>query len=169
VRAPKSFYPDEFDAFPAAFRQALTKYLGQGGRLFLSGSYIGTELFARNPVDSTRIRFATDVLKYSWRTNHAARTGGLIAVDSTFKSFVSQTQFNTAYHPKIYQAEAPDGIEPADQRAMTLWRYQENNISAAVGFREEYGVVAFGFPFETILSQKDRNKMMQAIFRFLGL
>ena len=114
------------------------------------------------------IKFAQNTLKYFWRTNHAARTGEIFASDSLFQSILPNSEFNTQYHPDIYIVEAPDAIEPYDSQGKTLYRYSENNISAAVGYRGEYGVVVLGFPFETILKEKDRNRMMKGILEYLG-
>ncbi len=166
--APKSIYPREFVAFPIELRNAIEQYCNQGGKLFISGAYVGTDLYVKSPVDSSAIKFATNTLKYFWRTDHAATTGGITSIDSIFKSIIPDLEFNTNYHPDIYTVEAPDAIEPSTPQARTLLRYSENNISAAVGYRGEYGVVVLGFPFETIIDENDRNRMMQAVLEYLN-
>jgi hypothetical protein len=50
---------------------------------------------------------------------------------------------------------------------MTLLRYAENNMSAGVAYRGEYGVVTFGFPFETITRAEDRDLLMNSILNYL--
>jgi len=165
--APKPFYHDEFTAFPLKLRNEIERYCNQGGNILISGAYVGTDLFPKSPIDSSAIKFATNTLKYFWRTNHAAVSGDIFAVDSTFKEILPNSEFNTQYHPDIYIVEAPDAIEPAHPQARTLFRYKENNISAAVGYRGEYSLVVLGFPFETIINEKDRNQMMQAILKYI--
>jgi hypothetical protein len=166
--APKPFYPNEFITFPPELRNEIERYCNQGGNVFISGAYVGTDLFEKTPVDSSSIKFAQNTLKYFWRTNHAAHTGQIFAVDSLFQSLLPNSEFNTQYHPDIYMVEAPDAIEPYDRQGKTLFRYFENNISAAVGYRGDYGVVVLGFPFETIIKEEDRNRMMKGILKYLG-
>jgi hypothetical protein len=48
-----------------------------------------------------------------------------------------------------------------------LMRYNENEFSAVIGFNVSYGVVAMGFPFETITDEKSRAKLMGAILDYL--
>lgn len=163
---PKDYLPGEFEAFPAALRQQLADYCQSGGNLFVSGAYIATDPFVYADDDSLSIRFVENSLKYRWRTNYAAKTGGVWSVDSTFMDFGKSFQFNTDLGPLIYAAEAPDALEPADSTAVTILRYGENNKSAAVGYRGKHRVVAFGFPFETILSDSDRDFVMQAVLDY---
>ena len=66
----------------------------------------------------------------------------------------------------IYAVESPDGIEPSDASASTIFRYSENNVSAGVAYRDDYGVVTLGFPFETVVDQNARNNLMNQILLF---
>ena len=65
----------------------------------------------------------------------------------------------------IYNAEAPDALKPVNG-GQTLLRYNENYYSAATGYKGNYSVVAFGFPFETIKNNNDRNTIMKAILNY---
>jgi hypothetical protein len=156
----------QFKTFPIQFQEELRRYCASGGNLFISGAYIASDLFEKNDADSNDIRFAQDVLKYKWRTNHAARRGGIIPVDDIFSNVLDGFQFNTEYNSEVYAAEAPDGIEAIHGISSTILRYSENNISAAVAYQGDYNAVIFGFPFETILEQQNRDKVMQAIFNY---
>ena len=102
------------------------------------------------------------------RTDHAVRNGDVFSSDSLFASVIDNFQFNTAYRPEIYSVEAPDAIEPADSTGWTVLRYKENNMSAAIAASADYKVVVFGFPFETILEESNRIRVMQAVFKFFG-
>jgi len=113
------------------------------------------------------INFVQNNLKYKWRTDHAVKTGGVYSVDSLFMPFGNSFEFNTQLNPSLYAAESPDAIEPVDTTAVTILRYRENNTSAAVGFKGDYSVVAFGFPIETIPDQGKRNEVMQAVLNYL--
>ena len=72
--------------------------------------------------------------------------------------------------------ESPDAIRPTGTGASTIMRYDENGLSAGVAFDRafntnqgtgSYRSVAMGFPFETIESQKSRNRLMADILHFL--
>jgi carbamoylphosphate synthase large subunit len=84
----------------------------------------------------------------------------IAGVDETFL-------FNTDFSPDIYTVEGADALEPADSSAITLLRYAENNMSAGVAYRGEYGVVAIGFPFETISRAEDRDLLMSKLLNYL--
>ena len=167
TKSPKSFFPDQFETFPIELRSRITGYCRAGGRLFISGAYVGTDLCARTPVDSQAIKFAQDTLKLFWRTNHAATKGEFYSVNAQFLDPQLKGRFCAHLNPDIYMVEAPDGIEPADTTATSLLRYRENNISAAIGYKGQYRLVIFGFPFETILSLEQRREIMQAVLTYL--
>jgi len=165
-RRPKDADKIEFQAFPDAMQKRISSYCKSGGNLFISGAYVGTDIFQTAPIDSMDIKFARETLKYFHRTNHAIVNGDVIVSHPTFGSTISGFKFNTSYNPKIYTVEAPDAIEPADSLAHTIFRYKENNMSAAVAYDGDYKVIVFGFPFETILDSESRIQTIKAIFKF---
>lgn len=157
-----------YETFPDTLQIKLTAFCENGGSLFVSGAHIGSDLFETTQVDTTDIQFAREILHFRFRTHHASVDGHVHATDSLFKSVLPAFIFNTDYHPDIYAAEAVDGIEPASKvGSRVVLRYSENNISAGVTFAGSYKVVAFGFPFETISAIEDRQKVMQAVLRYL--
>jgi len=166
TRRPKNIDKIEFKTFPDSLRKRISSYCNSGGNLFISGAYVGTDIFQTTPIDSMEIKFARETLKYFHRTNHAVVNGDVIVTNAKFGSTITDFQFNTSYHPNIYTVEAPDAIEPSDSLAYTIFRYKENNMSAAVAYDGEYKVVVFGFPFETILNEESRNRTMRAVFDF---
>ncbi|MFO7841117.1 MAG: hypothetical protein R6V48_03020, partial [Fidelibacterota bacterium] len=153
-----------FGVFPENFARAVERYCDQGGNVFLSGAYIATDLHG----DSTKTKFAENVLKYMWRTDHAARTGNTYTVNEPLFGGEKAVTFVTDYHPELYGAENPDGIEPAkDSGALTVMRYKENNISAAVAYNGNgYNTFILGFPFECIDEENSRDMLMKYILEF---
>jgi hypothetical protein len=147
-------------------QKRIVSFCKSGGNLLITGAYVGTDIFKTAPIDSTDIKFAREILKYFHRTNHAVINGDIFVTDSSFSSSIDEFQFNTSYHPDIYTVEAPDAIEPADSMAYTIFRYKENNMSAAIAYNGPYKVVIFGFPFETILTEQSRSKTIAAVFDF---
>ena len=135
-----------------------------GGNFFVSGAYLGTDLLD----DTSKVSFAKRVLKYKWRTDHAAKGGYVYANNERLFGEDKNYTFVTDFHPDIYGAENPDGIEPADEsNAITVLRYSENNVSAGVAWNgDSYNTVVLGFPFECIISENERNAMMKRILDF---
>ena len=75
-------------------------------------------------------------------------------------------EFNTSLNEDIYSVEAPDAIG-AVNGSKTLLRYSENRFSAGIGYKNQYGIIAFGFPFETIISEGSRTQLMRSILTYL--
>ncbi len=168
VPGPKDFSPRDFRTFPKAFQEKIRSYTQSGGNLFLSGAYIGFDLFD-NGNDSLDMQFGEEVLKYRFRTDHAVKTGKLSIIPQDLFQFETTQvlEFNTSYHPSLYKVESPDAIEPASPEALTILRYAENNTSAAIAASGASNIVAFGFPFESILSETSRNEVMASVLSFL--
>jgi len=162
---PKNVKTVWFKTFPDSLQKKITEYCRTGGSIFISGANVGSDMFETNPLDSSDMRFSSDILHYRFRTDKASLLGVVHATDSLFKSVIPFFKFNTDFKKNIYRAEAVDGVEPSTRSdTRVLLRYSENNISAAVGFTGSYKVVVFGFPFETIEDSKVRSMVMQAIF-----
>ncbi len=164
--APKYKNKIDFEVFPGALREKITNYLNNGGKIFLSGSYIGTDLYSET--DSIGIRFANEVLKFKLKTGHAVKIGNVFSVNNNFLTLKSTFEFNTTFNDSIYKVEAPDELGSV-KGSEVLLRYSENNFSAAVGYKEKYGVVSFGFPFETIMGEKQRNMLMKSVLNYLDI
>jgi len=154
----------EFKIYTPEFRSKISEIAKTGGRIFLSGAYIGSEIGENK--DSIVAGFAKDILHFAWRTGHASKGGAVYATDHADKWFHGKWNFNTIYDPEIYTVEAPDGIEPVGKNAITAFRYGENSVSAGVVFNGKYKVVSLGFPFETIIDNGERDLLMQQIIRF---
>lgn len=155
---PKNDSVAHFTLFSDELLKNLQSYLNKGGNLLITGAHIGSDV-KLNRQDS----LTGAILKYKWRTNHASRLGKTYFTDTLFSSQLAGLQFNTAYHPLIYKTESPDAIEPYNNSSRTIMRYAENNMSAGVLYSENYKVAAFGFPFETILLQNERDAFMKLI------
>ena len=168
VPGPQKFSPRDFRTFPKAFQEKITSYTQSGGNLFLSGAYIGYDLFD-NGNDSLDMQFAEEVLKYRFRTDHAVRTGKLSVIPQDLFQFetTQMLEFNTRFHHSQYKVESADAIEPSAPEALTIMRYAENNTSAAIAASGDSKIVAFGFPFESILSKSSRDEVMASVLKFL--
>ncbi len=153
----------EFRVFTPPMIRSLTHYLNTGGNLFVSGSYIGTDM-AENG-DTAAIHFAYDRLHYTWVTNHATRVGKVTAVQGAYGLFPDELKFNMEWGKPIYRAEAPDAIDIAGNKAFRLFRYESGNAVAGIAYHGNYKSVALGFPFETI-SEEQQVPFMKSLMEF---
>ena len=160
--------PLKFKTFSQPMQQAITAYCQQGGSLFVSGSYVGTDLWNNRLTqpDKADQKFATEVLKYQWRVNQAAAEGRVKSVASPFGKPNGDYSFHNELNADCYVVEAPDAIEPASPDACTFMRYSENNLSAGVAYKGTYKTCVLGFPFETLRTAEERNRLMEAILTF---
>lgn len=156
----------DFKIFTPGIRRKLKQIADQGGNIFISGAYIGSDHIITG--DTVTRNFTEDVLHYKWRTNHAVHGGEVYSTDYSKAYFNGKWNFNTGYHPEIYTVEAPDAIEPSGIGAICSFRYRENNSSAGVSFKGTYRTVVLGFPFEAIPEQNQRNALMKQIIGFLN-
>ncbi len=144
----------QFKTFPLKFQNAIKKYTETGGNLFISGAYVGTDLFSKK--DTIDIKFATQVLKYYWEAGYASVDGEVQSISDSILVKNANLKFNTQLNDSIYAVEAPDAILPVKE-SKTIFRYSENNFSAGTAYKDKYGVVVLGFPFETILNENTRG------------
>jgi len=154
----------DFQAFPTKLKEKISSYLNAGGNLFLSGSYIGSDLYS----DEDGITFANNILKYHFKTTHASKTGRLHSVNKKFSDDKIKIAYNSEFNDRIYKVEAPDEITPV-QGSEVLLRFSENEFSSMIGYKNKYGVVAFTVPFETIKTEQERNKLMGLILNYLSI
>jgi hypothetical protein len=154
-------------AFPEKLKAKIKSFLDSGGNLFVSGAYVGSDVVGNKDSTLNDIKFAREVLKIDWQTNHAAITGKIYFVDSLFIQSKEVFDFNTEYRPDLYAVEFPDAIDPV-KGAKTILRYAENRFSAGTAYLgNDYSVIVFGFPFETIVDEGLRNRVMKAVLRML--
>jgi hypothetical protein len=154
----------DFRIYTPEFMAKMKEVAGNGINIIMSGAYVGTGLIAEESKEA--VGFAAEVLHFKWRTGHASTKG---IVNGTASSFGGSFCFNTVADAGIYAVEAPDGIEPADKLSETVFRYGDSNISAAVAYRQSYGVVTLGFPVETVVGSDDRDRLMRQILDYFGL
>jgi len=155
----------DFRIYTPEFMDRIRLVTQAGASIFMSGAYVGSDQFS--PGDSAVIEFAKQTLHFLPRTGHAVKSGEVYATDYIKPELTGKYTFNTLYSPLIYQVEAPDAIEPAGKGAVCSFRYAENNASAGVAFKGDYNTLILGFPFETILSEKQRELLMKQILDFL--
>ena len=158
-----------FKIFPQKLQSKITNYCSQGGDLFISGAYLGSDMFATPKDSSGDTKFARNVLKYELVTDHAARQGEMFAADTGFFGSSFEFKYNSEFARNIYRVEAPDAIAPANiDSAATILRFRENHFSAGIAYDgNDYDAVLMSIPFETILEEKERFLIMKSVLNFL--
>lgn len=146
----------EYKSFPAELQKALTSYCERGGRLFVSGAYIASDM-SHNEQDRAFIR---NVLKFDY--------AGCVADTTENKIFGSNLTFDVsrAANEKCYAVTRPDILAPVGN-AFIAFVFDKSRESAGVAFADNYRVLATSFPFETIFSEGLRAELMGAVMRFL--
>jgi hypothetical protein len=155
----------DFQIYSSEFIRSIEKMEAAGLPLFMTGSYIGTDMqMTGDTILQAKVKA---ILHFKHRSDHAVRNGHLYATDIARPDFTGSYTFNTTDNSPVYAAEAPDAIEPADKVSFTAFRYSENNTSAAMIYRGKPRIVVMGFPFETIISVEERDELMKLVLNFL--
>lgn len=162
--------PLEFKTFSKPMQDAIAAYCKQGGNIFVSGAYVGTDLWDNRlaTAEEGDKKFATEVLKYKWRAGQAAITGKVKSVASPFAALAGNYSYHSELNPDSYVVESPDAIEPVGKEAYTVMRYSENNLSAGVAYSGAYKTCVLGFPFESVRTEAERDALMKAILMFFN-
>jgi hypothetical protein len=154
----------DFRVFTPSMLASIERFTDHGGNLLISGAYIATDMIENR--DSSAIRFASDVLHYTWRANHATCIGSVNATDQGARLFPGQLQFNTEVSRDLYRVESPNAIEPSGDGAFRIYRYTSGGCSAGVAYKGPYRTIVLGFPFETITDAMQRAELMTRIMNF---
>ncbi|MDO4930934.1 MAG: hypothetical protein Q4E59_07360 [Bacteroidales bacterium] len=152
--APQNLRP--YKTFDAATRRLLTDYLNDGGRLWVSGSFIGSDM--QSAEERTFIR---NVLKYDW--------AGTARTDST--GFVNGLNLTIPIRRTLstdgYLLQSPDVIVPTTKQAFTAFAYGGGTSAGIAYAGSDYRVIAMGFPFECITDEQTRTLAAGALIKFL--
>lgn len=136
-------------------RQKLEEYTRQGGRLLVSGAYIGSDM-TRQKDDH---RFLRNVLK-CWCNGSSTITDEQISGMGTTFDFYRQLN---AEH---YAATRPDMLFPIEP-AFSALLYADGQSACVAYPGKDYRALTLGFPFECIKSDNMRAAVMQGILNFL--
>ena len=155
-----------FRTFPEGLQRALRDFTASGRSLFVSGSFIATDPW-RSPAATDEDReFTKNVLRYGYRGGMASRRGEVRVIASPARMERDRYYFNTDPCRNFYPVEAPDALSPVGG-GFTVMRYDDGDQSVAVGYTGDYRSLAMGFPFESIVDEGQRDRLMQQIMDFL--
>jgi hypothetical protein len=159
----------DFKTFPLALQKSLRKYCESGGNLMLSGAFIVSDFLSNADYNIEEKKFVEEVLKIDFNSIvtvpfpkiELIRNAG---VDFEHAAIPLYTQPNN----QEYFIESGVAFRKVMDAAFPICRYQDSTFNAAVAFAGQYNIVTFGFPFEVIKSEKDRNETMKSVLDFFS-
>jgi hypothetical protein len=167
IKKGRAAFGIKYNIYTASMMDFLSEYAQTGGNILISGANVATDLWDSYKTDSLTQNFATNILKYSWITDQASKTGQVKAVDNPY-GFTSQFNINNLPNSQTYSVESPDGIRPEGKDTYTIMRYSDNNISAGVAHKGKYKTVILGFPIEVLSSNSERDTLLRNIINFFN-
>lgn len=144
----------EQKALGTAAETALADYCRNGGKLLVSGSYVGSRL----GTDS----FTRNILKYTY--------GGSMINSQSGEIFGTNIRFNIPRRANqvSYAVPAPDYILPT-RESFPAFIYTEGGYSAGVAYKgNDYRTFVMGFPFESVQGAGQRDHIMSSILNFFN-
>lgn len=158
----------DFKTFEPEMRKAIMQLTDSGGNILVSGSNMVSDLVLAGNSMTTERLFMEKTLKIRWTADKVNDLSQVSFHISPLKEIPDNLRlaFYSSPNEKSYYVEAPDVVIPSDIRAVKICEYEQNNSSAGIAYKEEYGVCAFGFPFETIQSEDDRDRLMRSVLTF---
>ncbi|MCK5520535.1 MAG: fibronectin type III domain-containing protein, partial [Candidatus Marinimicrobia bacterium] len=152
-----------FTLFTAEASAKLSKYLDNGGKLFVSGAYVASDpLIYSVKEDSSGAKFVQDYLKLKLNRVHASVSPDLFSRDSLLYPLDESLSYQADFDKEYYKVESPDEIEAADSTSRTILRFEENHFGCGVLTKNEnYSSLTLSVPFESIYSKTQRHRLMQ--------
>lgn len=144
-----------YKTFTPALRDILADYTRRGGSLFVSGSYIASDM-----TTTDEQRFLSNVLKLRYEGSERMYTDAAInGMGTTFDIYRTLNEHH-------YAATAPDVIMPVSP-AYSALTYGSGHSACVAYNGYDYRLLALGFPFECITDPQKRIAIMRGIMNFL--
>ncbi|MEG2366170.1 MAG: xanthan lyase [Alistipes sp.] len=158
----------EFKTFTPAMQDVLRNFAQRGGALFVSGSYVATDLWASEGATERDRQFAQEVLHCGYESSCAATTGRVLAIASKAGFLCGDYRYQTELSQERYAVESPDALRAVGEGFAVL-HYAENNRTAGVAWAGAGAgrTVIIGFPFESLTDVARRSCLMRDVMNFL--
>jgi hypothetical protein len=146
-----------YKTFSRAMQQQLRNYTTYGGRLMVSGAYVGSDM----RTDEERA-FLEDVLKVKYDGTNSESFGNVGGLGLSFTVIRTPNE-------RHYAAMHADVLMPANSQPLAFpAMVYANSTSAAVAYPGNiFRTFTMGFPFECIDDADIRAKVMYGILNFL--
>ena len=149
-------YNGLYKTFPHKLQNKIRAYCRGGGKLFVSGAYIASDMYA----DERDRDFLRDVLRLDY--------GGMVydASENIIWGSGLDLPVCRRANERCYAVPYSDVLVPIND-AFVSFIYKGNRKSAGVAYSGTYRVLSTAFPFEAVACEEGRAKLMGAIMRFL--
>ncbi len=144
-----------YKSFPVSMQRKLTAFAQGGGRMLVSGAYLGSDMTQEN--DAV---WLSRYMKVSY--------GGAIKTDTLTgaNGLGMQFDFFRTLNPNHYAATRADVLRP-EGNAICAMQYSDGQSAAVAYSGSDYKAFVMGFPFECITDASTRNKLMQGILNYI--
>lgn len=173
---------EDAGAITESMMDVLGKYRSTGGKILMSGSNIGRDIFdgiCRRPVqdipgpgtvpdssgsDKRRQDFIRYLFGVEW-SNSDASPDGMAYLESDRDTVI---MFHTRPNSDVYNAAPVDAYLPVTENTVPLLRYTDGNTVAATIYSEgDYRGIIMGFPIETIASRRQIGYLLREAMSWL--
>jgi hypothetical protein len=145
----------KYKTFDTELQKRLIDFTQNHGRLFVSGSYIGSDMKSNSEQD-----FLSNVLKLRYDNMNICDS------DSIIRGMGTSFEIYRTINEDHYAATSPESLIPVST-AFSALNYG-NGTNAAVAYKgSDYKCFTMGFPFECIKDEKKKASIMRGILSFL--
>lgn len=145
-----------YKTFSETLQSKLRSYAKSGGRILVSGAYVGSDM--TQPLERS---FMSDVLKTTFTGTDT--NAGNNMVDGLGLSFDIIRQINDRH----FAATSVDRIAACDGRSFAAMRYQDGSTAGVAYDGTDYKSFVMGYPYECINNVRTRQQVMKGLLGFL--
>lgn len=145
-----------YKTFSETLQSKLRSYAKSGGRILVSGAYVGSDM--TQPHERS---FMSDVLKTTFTGTDT--NAGNNMVDGLGLSFYIIRQINDRH----FAATSVDRIAACDGRSFAAMRYQDGSTAGVAYDGTDYKSFVMGYPYECINNVRTRQQVMKGLLGFL--
>lgn len=145
-----------YKTFSETLQSKLRSYAKSGGRILVSGAYVGSDM--TQPHERS---FMSDVLKTTFTGTDT--NAGNNMVDGLGLSFDIIRQINDRH----FAATSVDRIAACDGRSFAAMRYQDGSTAGVAYDGTDYKSFVIGYPYECINNVRTRQQVMKGLLGFL--
>lgn len=145
-----------YKTFSETLQSKLRSYAKSGGRILVSGAYVGSDM--TQPHERS---FMSDVLKTT--STGTDTNAGNNMVDGLGLSFDIIRQINDRH----FAATSVDRIAACDGRSFAAMRYQDGSTAGVAYDGTDYKSFVMGYPYECINNVRTRQQVMKGLLGFL--
>lgn len=145
-----------YKTFSETLQSKLRSYAKSGGRILVSGAYVGSDM--TQPHERS---FMSDVLKTTFTGTDT--NAGNNMVDGLGLSFDIIRQINDRH----FAATSVDRIAACDGRSFAAMRYQDESTAGVAYDGTDYKSFVMGYPYECINNVRTRQQVMKGLLGFL--